>query len=51
MSIQIQNMERIQEEVNWFTKNLTTAIMMPLGKLKDALLRSIQKLVGYSNLK
>ncbi|HHX18383.1 MAG TPA: ABC transporter substrate-binding protein [Clostridium sp.] len=52
MSIQIQNMERIQEEVNWFTKKFDYRYNdAPWNNSKDALLRSIQKLVGYSNLK
>lgn len=52
MSIQIQNMERIQEEVNWFTKKFDYRYNdAPWKNSKDALLRSIQKLVGYSNLK
>lgn len=52
MSIQIENMERIQEEVNWFTKKFDYRYNdAPWKNSKDALLRSIQKLVGYSNLK
>ena len=52
ISIQIQNMERIQKEVNWFTKKFDYRYNdEPWGNSKDALLRSIQKLVGHCNLK
>lgn len=52
MSIQMQNMERIQQEVNWFTKKFDYRYNdEPWGNSKDALLRSIQKLVGHCNLK
>ncbi|TYQ17025.1 UNVERIFIED_CONTAM: hypothetical protein Cloal_3626 [Acetivibrio alkalicellulosi] len=52
MSIQLENMERIQDEVNWFTQKFDYRNNdAPWKNSKDALLRSIQKLVGYSNLK
>ena len=52
MSIQMQNMERIQQEVNWFTKKFDYRYNdEPWGNSKDALLRSIQKMVGTCNLK
>jgi uncharacterized FlgJ-related protein len=52
MSMQMQNMERIQQEVNWFTKKFDYRYNdEPWGNSKDALLRSIQKLVGHCNLK
>lgn len=52
MTIQIENMERIQDEVSWFTKKFDYRYNdAPWKNSKDALLRSIQKLVGYSNLK
>ena len=52
MELQLSNMERIQQEVNWFTKKFdyrnTDA---PWGNSKDAVPRSIQKIAGYCNLK
>lgn len=52
MSIQTQNMERIQQEVNWFTKKFDYRYNdEPWGNSKDALIRSIQKLVGHCTLK
>lgn len=52
MNIQINNMERIQQEVNWFTKKFDYRYNdEPWGNSKDALIRSIQKLVGHCNLK
>ncbi|MDQ2086428.1 DUF6062 family protein [Herbivorax sp. ANBcel31] len=52
MSIQIQNMERIQGEVNWFTKKFDYRYNdAPWKNSKDSLIRSIQKLVSYSKLK
>lgn len=50
--IQIKNMERIQQEVNWFTQKFDYRNNdAPWGNSKDALPRSIQKLVGFCNLK
>lgn len=50
--IQIQNLERIQQEVNWFTQKFDYRNNdAPWGNSKDALIRSIQKLVSYCNLK
>ncbi len=52
LSMQVQNLERIQQEVNWFTKKFDYRNNdAPWGNSKDALLRSIQKLVGFCNLK
>ncbi len=52
MNIQINNMERIQQEVNWFTKKFDYRYNdEPWGNSKDALIRSIQKLSGHCNLK
>ena len=52
MSIQIHNMERIQQEVNWFTKKFDYRFNdEPWGNSKDALIRSIQKFVGQCNFK
>jgi len=48
LSMQIENMERIQQEVNWFTKKFDYRNNdAPWGNSKDALPRSIQKLVGF----
>ena len=52
LPVQIQNLERIQEEINWFTKKFDYRYNdAPWGNSKDALIRSIQKLSGYCNLK
>lgn len=51
LEIQLANMERIQMEVNWFTKKFDYRYNdKPWGNSKDALLRSIQKIVGYCDL-
>lgn len=47
MNMQLQNMQRIQEEVNWFTKKFDYRNNdAPWGNSKDAIPRSIQKIVG-----
>lgn len=50
--MQIESLDRIQKDVDWFTKKFdyrnTDA---PWGTSKDAIPRSIQKLKGYSDLK
>ncbi|HHV99763.1 MAG TPA: ABC transporter substrate-binding protein [Clostridiaceae bacterium] len=52
LQIQMANMDRIQEEVNWFTQKFDYRNNdKPWGNSKDALLRSVQKIVGYCNLK
>lgn len=52
MQLQLENMERIQQEVNWFTKKFDYRNNeAPWGNSKDAIPRSIQKLAGYSDLK
>jgi len=52
LQIQIANMDRIQEEVNWFTQKFDYRNNdKPWGNSKDALPRSIQKIVRYCNLK
>lgn len=52
MSIQMQNLERIQGEVNWFTKKFDYRNNdAPWGNSKDALIRSIQKLVSFCSFK
>ncbi len=49
---QIENLERIERELDWFTKKFDYRNNdAPWGNSKDALPRSIQKLKGYSNLK
>lgn len=51
LQIQMANMDRIQEEVNWFTQKFDYRNNdKPWGNSKDALPRSIQKIVGYCNL-
>ena len=52
LQMQLANMDRIQEEANWFTQKFDYRNNdKPWGNSKDALLRSIQKIVGYCNLK
>lgn len=52
IKIQLENMERIQQEVNWFTKKFDyNNSDAPWGNSRDAVPRSIQKIVGYCNLK
>ncbi len=49
---QVENLERIEKELDWFTKKFDYRYNdAPWGNSKDALPRSIQKLKGYSNLK
>jgi len=50
--IQMENMDRIQKEVNWFTKKFDYRYNNePWGNSRDALPRSIQKIVGPCRLK
>lgn len=52
MPLQLENMERIQKEVNWFTQKFDYRNQdAPWGNSKDSLPRSIQKLVGPCELK
>ncbi len=52
MDLQLNNLERIQSEVNWFTKKYDYRYNdEPWGNSKDALQRSIQKIVGFCSLK
>lgn len=52
LKMQISNLERIQKEVDWFTKKFDYRNSdAPWGNSKDALQRSIQKLAGYCDLK
>lgn len=49
---QIENLDRIEKELDWFTKKFDYRYNdAPWDNSKDALPRSIQKLKGYSNLK
>ena len=49
--LQLENLERVQTEVNWFTKKFDYRNNdAPWGNSKDAIPRSIQKIVGYSDL-
>lgn len=50
--LQLENLERVQQEVNWFTKKFDYRYNdAPWGNSKDAIPRSIQKIVGYCDLK
>lgn len=52
LNMQFENLERIQQEVNWFTKKFDYRYNdAPWGNSKDALPRSIQKIVGNCDLK
>ena len=52
MDMQIPNMDRIQDEVNWFTKKFDYRNSdAPWGNSKDAISRSIEKIIGNCNLK
>lgn len=52
MEIQLSNMERIEKEVDWFTKKFDYRFNdAPWGNSKDAVIRSIQKIRGNSDLK
>ncbi len=52
VKMQLENMERIQEEVNWFTKKFDYRNNdAPWGNSKDAVPRCIQKLVGRCEFK
>jgi len=51
LPMQIDNMGRIQEEVNWFTKKFDYRNSnAPWGNSKDAIPRAIEKLAGFSRL-
>lgn len=50
--IELENFDRIQKEVNWFTKKFDYRYNdAPWGNSKDSLPRSIEKLVGYCEFK
>ncbi len=52
LKMQLENMERIQREVNWFTEKFDYRNKdAPWGNSRDALPRSIQKISGYCRLK
>jgi len=52
LKMQLDNMERVQHEVNWFTEKFDYRNKdAPWGNSKDALPRSIQKISGYCHLK
>jgi hypothetical protein len=52
MNLQLSNMERIRQEVDWFTRKFDYRNNdAPWGNSKDALPRSIQKIVGHCALK
>ncbi|HEX2927604.1 MAG TPA: DUF6062 family protein [Ruminiclostridium sp.] len=49
---ELENLERIQQEVNWFTKKFDYRYDdAPWGNSKDAVPRSIQKIIGFCDLK
>ena len=51
-NMQMENLARVQQEVNWFTRKFDYRNNdAPWGNSKDAVPRSIQKLKGYSELK
>ena len=50
--MQLENLERVQQEVNWFTRKFDYRNNdAPWGNSRDAVPRSIQKLKGFSELK
>lgn len=52
LNLQLEHMERVQKEVNWFTEKFDYRNAdAPWGNSKDAVQRSIQKLVGHCTLK
>lgn len=52
ITLQLENMKRVQEDVNWFTKKFDYRYNdSPWKNSKDALPRSIQKIVGFCELK
>lgn len=52
MEMQLSNLERIEKEVDWFTKKFDYRYNdAPWGNSKDAVSRSIQKIRGNSTLK
>ncbi len=52
MELQLANMERIEKEVDWFTKKFDYRFNdAPWGNSKDAVSRSIQKIRGNCDLK
>ena len=52
MQQQLEHMDRIEQELEWFTKKFDYRYNdAPWGNSKDALPRSIQKLKGYCDLK
>jgi len=52
MEMQLLNLERIEKEVDWFTKKFDYRFNdAPWGNSKDAVIRSIQKIRGNCDLK
>ncbi len=52
MDMQLPNLERIEKEVDWFTKKFDYRYNdAPWGNSKDAVIRSIQKIRGNCDLK
>ncbi|MBZ4646174.1 MAG: transporter substrate-binding protein [Clostridia bacterium] len=51
LPLQLEHLQRVQQEVNWFTKKFDYRYNdAPWGNSKDAVPRSIEKIVGYSRL-
>ncbi|HHV60994.1 MAG TPA: ABC transporter substrate-binding protein [Clostridiaceae bacterium] len=51
MTMELENLNRIQEEVNWFTKKFDYKNKdKPWGNSKDSLSRAIEKITGYCKL-
>ncbi len=52
INMQLKNLERIQGEVNWFTKKMDYRHKdEPWGNSRDAVQRAIEKLAGFCQLK
>ena len=51
LNIQINNLERIEKEVDWFTKKFDYRNQdAPWGNSRDALVRGIKKMTGAKNI-
>lgn len=51
LPLEMEHWKRVQEEVNWFTKKFDYRYQdAPWGNSKDAIPRSIEKIVGFSRL-
>lgn len=51
LNVQLQNLERIEKEVDWFTKKFDYRNQeAPWGNSRDALIRGIKKMTGAENI-